>query len=234
MTQEAKNTRTDFENFLVQKLPVGGNAAAYAKSLDSKIKKFYREKMNRDFGSVYEFGNEDDVITIRNDIAANPSMVYQRGRNGDPRLEGLGWYIEFLKTPRPITVTDRATGRVIKRIRRASEDKEGKHIKRETVVIQRNREARRRCIEHFGCKCAACGLDMSDKYGELGKGVIEVHHLNPIHLFDDTHKVDYLTDLIPLCPNCHTMIHKLDDPGDIEGLKLLLKDWRDTQCCNPR
>ena len=65
---------------------------------------------------------------------------------------------------------------------------------------------------------------MEEKYGQLGEGVIEVHHLNPIHLFDDMHPVDYKTDLIPLCPNCHTIIHKLADPGDLEGLKKIVEE----------
>lgn len=229
MTPEAKITRNDFEGFLLHKLPYGSSAPAYARSIDSKIKRFYRDKLNKDFGSIFEYKDEADVIKIQNEIASNPSMVYRRGRNGDSRIEGLEWYLEFLRTPCPISVTNRSTGRVVRRIRRASEDMEGKHIAREIVVIQRNQEARKKCIEHYGCKCAACGLVMSNKYGVVGEGVIEVHHLNPIHLFDDAHHVNYLEDLVPLCPNCHTIIHKFEDPGDIEGLRLLVEEWRISQ-----
>ena len=57
-----------------------------------------------------------------------------------------------------------------------------------------------------------------------GDGVIEVHHLNPIHLFSDTHTVNYKEDLVALCPNCHTIIHKLEDPGDLDGLKQLIEE----------
>jgi 5-methylcytosine-specific restriction protein A len=64
---------------------------------------------------------------------------------------------------------------------------------------------------------------MEDFYGEIGKEFIEVHHLKPIHLFDDTHEVDPIKDLITLCPNCHAMIHKLEDPSDISTLKQLIQ-----------
>lgn len=224
MTPEAKKKRERFEVFLKAKLPVDGDTAKYSRALDSKIKKFYTEKLGRACSSIYEVSDENAIYKIIQDIASNPSMVYRTGRRGDPRMEGLNWYIEFLNAP---PKTDPHVSRtIIRRVRLATPKMEGRHIKKEHTVIQRNPGARKQCIEHFGCKCAACGIVMSEKYGEIGDGFIEVHHLNPIHLFDDAHEVNYLTDLIPLCPNCHAMIHKFADPGDLEGLKRLIEENR--------
>lgn len=89
------------------------------------------------------------------------------------------------------------------------EYKEGK-VKQVTVnAIERNPEARRKCIEYYGAKCNSCDFDFSEKYGaELGSGFIHVHHVLDIALVGKEYKVDPINDLRPLCPNCHAMVHR--------------------------
>ena len=85
------------------------------------------------------------------------------------------------------------------------------HLK--SVVVnkyERSSIARQKCIEHFGCKCLICGIDFEKAYGDIGKGFIHVHHLVPLHNIGKEYVVDYRRDLIPVCPNCHAMIHRLD------------------------
>lgn len=217
----AKHNKAGFELYLQKKLPLGSDNAKYAGGLDQKIKAFYKKHSQNNIGSIYDIQDEEGIYNIKKYIVSHPSLVYRRGHSGDSRLEGLDLYLDYLRTRKASHSTTVSQQRDLKL---STLETEGKHIKQETTVIQRNPQARQKCIEHFGCRCAACGLSMADKYGVLGEGVIEVHHLNPIHLFDDTHPVDYLTDLIPLCPNCHTMIHKLADPGDIEGLRNMITD----------
>ena len=226
MTKEAKNNRTLFEVFLKKKLPTDGDPSKYSRSLDNKIKRFYIEKLRQEFASLFELTDENDVYKIKQDLATHPSLVYRPGRRGDSRIEGLDWYLEYLQSmvSQDVKLEEHEGQQKEKRIRMATPKMEGKHIKRERTVIQRNPDARRKCIEHFGCQCAACGLIMSEKYGDIGDGFIEVHHLNPIHLFSKAHEVDFKTDLIPLCPNCHSMIHKLEDPGDLEGLRMIISE----------
>ncbi len=223
MTPEAKDKRLLFEGFLSSKLPIGEDPSRYSRSLDRKIKQFYQEKLGKEFVSIYELADANDVYKVIQDLAAHPTMVYRPGRRGDSRIEGLNWFLAFLNIPKRSGEVQRPRK---DSIRLATPEMEGKHIKIEQTVIRRNPEARRRCIESLGCRCVACNLVMSDKYGHLADGVIEVHHLVPIHLYDEAHPINPLTDLIPLCPNCHTMIHKLEDPGDIEGLKRLIEENR--------
>jgi 5-methylcytosine-specific restriction protein A len=68
-------------------------------------------------------------------------------------------------------------------------------------------EARRACIAHRGSSCAVCGFSFEVAYGEMGKDFIDVHHLVPPGLLGGGYQLDPLTDLVPLCLNCHAMAH---------------------------
>lgn len=72
---------------------------------------------------------------------------------------------------------------------------------------ERNPEARRRCIEKYGTTCQVCGLNFKDMYGDIGEGFIHVHHITPLSAQKKRHQIDE-TNLIPVCPNCHAMLHK--------------------------
>lgn len=44
---------------------------------------------------------------------------------------------------------------------------------------------------------------------DLGKGFIHVHHIVPISTRKgEPHKIDPENSLVPVCPNCHAMLHK--------------------------
>lgn len=97
--------------------------------------------------------------------------------------------------------------------------------KKEIIVnsYERNHEARNRCIAAHGCKCSVCGMDFEKVYGEIGRGFIHVHHIVPISSIGKEYELDPIKDLIPVCPNCHAMLHKKNPPYDIEDLKLWMK-----------
>lgn len=88
-------------------------------------------------------------------------------------------------------------------------------------IYERNPEARKICIKKHGCKCVVCGMDFQATYGELGKGFIHVHHIIPLHSIKSDYVVNGETDLIPVCPNCHAMLHK-----NVEGKFLKAEDLR--------
>lgn len=73
---------------------------------------------------------------------------------------------------------------------------------------ERDSEARRACIAHHGVNCAACGFSFEATYGDLGKDFIHVHHVVPVSQLGDGYQLDPLTDLVPLCANCHAMVHQ--------------------------
>jgi 5-methylcytosine-specific restriction protein A len=72
---------------------------------------------------------------------------------------------------------------------------------------ERDPEARRACIAHRGTNCAACGFSFELVYGEAGADFIHVHHVVPASQVGSDYQLDPLTDLVPLCANCHAMAH---------------------------
>lgn len=88
---------------------------------------------------------------------------------------------------------------------------------------ERDPRLRQACIDHFGCRCFACGFDFALTFGPRGQGVIEVHHLNPLGRIRGMHEVDAIRDMRPLCPNCHTMVHRQDPPFTIDELKMMVR-----------
>ena len=84
---------------------------------------------------------------------------------------------------------------------------------------ERDRRARDECIRHFGTTCSVCDVDMGARYGELGKGFVHVHHLVQLSDIGSEYVVDPRRDLIPICPNCHAMIHRRNPPLEIEELR---------------
>lgn len=75
-------------------------------------------------------------------------------------------------------------------------------------AYERNPEARQECIKEYGYKCCVCEFDFEEYYGDIGKGFIEVHHLKPLNEINKEYEVNPLNDLRPICPNCHSMLHR--------------------------
>jgi 5-methylcytosine-specific restriction enzyme A len=97
-------------------------------------------------------------------------------------------------------------------------------LKQVTVnAYERNEEARKKCIDHFGYKCVVCGFTFSEKYGEIGVGYIHVHHLKPPSEIKKEYQIDPIKDLRPVCPNCHAMLHKDTPPYSVDMLKEIIK-----------
>ena len=86
-------------------------------------------------------------------------------------------------------------------------------------VYERDLAARNKCLEYFGFKCWVCSFDFFDVYGDLGKGFIHVHHIIPLSEIKSEYIVNPCEDLIPLCPNCHAMVHKRNPPLHPKELK---------------
>ncbi|GAA3562847.1 DUF3427 domain-containing protein [Marinobacter xestospongiae] len=97
--------------------------------------------------------------------------------------------------------------------------KEGQRTQVLVNRYERDRSARDACIQHHGARCQACGLDFGEKYGELGEGFIHVHHTTPVSEVGEGYSVDPVKDLVPVCPNCHAMLHRRNPPYSVEELR---------------
>lgn len=80
------------------------------------------------------------------------------------------------------------------------------------------------CIAHYGTICQVCKLDFSDVYGVVGAGYIEVHHRVPVSKMGPDYFVNPVEDLVPLCANCHAMVHRTNPPMSIESLRAIFAD----------
>jgi len=101
---------------------------------------------------------------------------------------------------------------------------EGKEKTRIQTYYERNPKLRIQAIKIHGTKCSVCGFDFGKRYGEFGDGYIEIHHVTPHFLIKKEHEIDPKKDLVPVCSNCHRMIHRQGDAWlTIDDLKKLIK-----------
>lgn len=117
--------------------------------------------------------------------------------------------------------------------------KEGERKKSHTTTYERSLDLRIAAIEHYrnkdgGISCVVCGFDFQKKYGDLGKDFIEIHHEQPLFLYEGEKPDVFLKEAVntvkPLCSNCHRMIHlgprkKLMSVNELRA-RLVLISWR--------
>lgn len=97
-------------------------------------------------------------------------------------------------------------------------------IKKITVnAYERNQTARKLCIRYQGTNCKVCNFDFAKTYGTIGKGFIHVHHIYDLSKAPKNYQVDPTKDLVPVCPNCHAMLHSERPAISVEKLKKLIK-----------
>ena len=99
---------------------------------------------------------------------------------------------------------------------------EGGEYFKNSKKLERSRAAREQAIKTHGLNCLVCNFNFEQHYGSLGKGFIHIHHLMPIS--DAGYGlIDPINDLVPVCPNCHSMLHKENPPLTINQLKKIMK-----------
>lgn len=85
--------------------------------------------------------------------------------------------------------------------------------------------------EHYSVQgkiyCSACNFNFENHYGERGRGFIEIHHLTPIFAYENEFEQNLnaaLSNVAPVCSNCHRMIHRNNDELlSIPSLKALIQ-----------
>lgn len=93
-------------------------------------------------------------------------------------------------------------------------------------IYERNPIARTICLQHHGFICIACSFDFEKVYGIIGKNFIHVHHKKSLAEIGESYELDPVNDLVPLCPNCHAMIHRKFPAYTVEELIEIIKDTR--------
>lgn len=91
-------------------------------------------------------------------------------------------------------------------------------------AYERSSEARMKCICYYGCRCAICGLTLTDKYGESVQGLIHVHHVRQLSDVNAKYQVDPVQDLRPVCPTCHAVIHYRTPPFTVQEVRAMIEE----------
>ena len=227
------------------------NAVAIADFTERELSDFIRQYADFRFKSVFEELDHNYYDRVREKIATNGEM-----RAADKEADNM--YSYHLK--QWTSFLESKAFKELSKKKRSSEDKpkatdmaesakplvspfreetegERKHIVKEMEVVRRNPQLRQQCIERYGYQCQCCGMNFAELYGEeLGANFIEVHHLKPISTYEeDGIPENFLENLVPLCSNCHSMIHHIKDSEHAlrdlreayRGIKQEIAKWKE-------
>jgi predicted HNH restriction endonuclease len=88
---------------------------------------------------------------------------------------------------------------------------EGKERLRIHLFKERNKRliacAKKLWLRNGELKCSVCSFSFSETYGEVGEGYIEAHHITPVSQLSES-TMFRPSDLVPVCSNCHGIIHR--------------------------
>lgn len=112
---------------------------------------------------------------------------------------------------------------IISSVQATREFEEGGEVVVTSKRYERSNALRAEAVRHYGVNCYVCDFNFSEAYGEIGAGFIHIHHIDRV-ADSGVRVVDVEKDLIPICPNCHAMIHRETPPMNPEKLKQIMKD----------
>ncbi|MBR9867551.1 MAG: restriction endonuclease [Oceanospirillales bacterium] len=97
------------------------------------------------------------------------------------------------------------------------------------TTYERDPKLRKQAIAIHGVTCKGCNINFGKKYGPYAEGFIHIHHIIPISELGEAKQVNPETDLIPLCANCHAIIHRRRDKTlSVEELREMINLHKNT------
>ena len=211
-----RQTYLDFLSYLGLYIPAYRMPASKYYSQFNYAVKSYINNSN-DFDNIDCILDIDDVdLLSRILISIESRFAYVK--HDDKKAEGLKYYIGYLKSRESVKCSTQHNKYDIKDV--VEEYEEGSLLDCHGSKYERNRKARNECLEYYGYTCRVCGFDFEKQYGDIGRNFIEVHHRTEISSYSgEKHKVDHINDLIPVCSNCHSMLHRTKPALSIEALQ---------------
>lgn len=190
----------------------------YNYGLTSRIKDFAL-KYCKDYVSVYDLKKEEAIKLIKQLESDCEFIRYFEKSNGSP-ISAFHKYIEFLDY-----LDNESLNYIVGATDDSSSAANPPYNKKMSVWVnryERNKEERDKCIAEKGLNCYVCGMNFEEIYGDIGHGFIHIHHIE----FLSKNGKDISENLIPVCPNCHAMLHikKNGITMKYEDLKELIKN----------
>lgn len=227
--------KSAFETYVARHVADADRAQTLLHTAEDLLPDFIRRNIDENFTTLYDVSDKAVLKDYIERIILDPILKSEDASVNDVGyISALTLYRRFMKSPMYGQLKDEEAEDV------GAEPPAVEHQTARSLVEgailqdehctgrERNREAREQCIAyyrtlhkgHVVCEC--CGFDFEKAYGEMGRGFIEVHHRFPLSQTDGEHEVNPETDLVPLCSNCHSMIHRLAArPGDCISLEEL-------------
>jgi 5-methylcytosine-specific restriction protein A len=99
---------------------------------------------------------------------------------------------------------------------------EGARTRIEVNRYERDRRNRAAALAIHGFSCKACRQLLDDRYGSVAAELIEVHHITPVSQLGPGYVINPKHDLVPLCPNCHSVAHRRSPPYTVQELREMM------------
>ena len=215
MTDEERlATRKEFRKYLRTKEGItGADLDAVIRAAEEHVPGFVKGRFLPEFTGLYE---EDldltGLLRLSQRIERDEQALARR--QGYTCLRAIKGYARFFANKNGLNLEDYMPEEADYPIPdEALPIHEGREYEIRGIRYERDRDARNQCIEYYKgldngvVRCQACRMSFEEVYGEKAKDYIEVHHIVPISERGGDYMVNPIKDLIPLCPNCHAMVH---------------------------
>ncbi len=188
---------------------------SYVKAIGEKLPALIHSRFNIEVESLYDNSlSVEQLVTMSMKIKSDDELMTTQYISS----RALDYYIEYYA--KKIGADLKGIIDSLQIEEDSDEYVEGEEKDQVSIRYERNKRAKEKCIKAKGCKCVVCGFDFEKVYGEAGKGFIEVHHIIPVSKRGGSYVLDPVNDLVPLCSNCHSMVHrKRDTIMEIEELQ---------------
>jgi predicted HNH restriction endonuclease len=194
---------------------------------DTKFSQKVRNLKSHDtfekYGNLAEYDETKGAFTITTEGTSllNENLdflksVLSNDFQWDDTKKVLDDFSQSVKEKRPIVYIDEAIF-----------IREGYKKQVNTTVYERSKKLRDAAFRYYmdgngHIYCHICNFDFKLFYGDIGEGFIELHHTKPVYMYEDediTQKImDAIRNLIPVCSNCHRMIHRKAKPIEVQTL----------------
>ena len=202
-----------FVDYLKVAIPKGASDKTcyhYTNALSGRIMKYAKTHIP-DFKNIFELDFRE-AIKLLETLSKNEELIEKNKRDHNVFLKAFGYYTDFVNCYQETKKTSEVAYQITAQ--------EGESYECHHTEYKRNKAVRESAAKRDNYTCRICGFDFVRTYGEVGNHFIEVHHKDPVK--DGTRETK-LDDLISVCPNCHSMLHKKNPPLLPEVLKLYIE-----------
>lgn len=187
---------------------LGGHA--YYKDIYDKFSQIYEGNLSKTWKKSIQ-----SVIERH----SSHSSVYKGGDDLFEPIDGIGqghWGLKNFNQEESVELTQEddefSEGKILLK----------KHLQRERNVKLIELSKKKFIKKHGHLYCEVCGFDFEKTYGDLGKKFIEAHHVKPVSEMAENEKTS-IDDIVMVCSNCHSMIHRKKPWLTVDRIKEILK-----------